>query len=175
MVRKYAKKRLSRRVRKRPYQRRRRVPRALNSIPNKTLVKLKYATQAANLNPAIGTAAVAVFRANDLYDPEVAVGGHQPRCFDQWILMYDHFVVIKSSIKVKFVNTDLDYEHVSGIACMDTNTARANVNDYLEMDRVKYASVYTAPCGRHAPLRSAYLFFADPLRSLRSKSKKNNV
>jgi len=109
------------------------------SIPNKMTVKLPYASQS-YLNPAIGTAGVQVFRANDLYDPDFTAGGHQPRGFDQWALFYDHFTVIGAKITVRFVSMDLDYEQVAGVALMDTTTARVNVNDYLEMDRVKYAT-----------------------------------
>lgn len=41
-----------------------------------------------------------IFRANGMHDPEVALGGHQPRGFDQLMAFYDHFVVIGATITV---------------------------------------------------------------------------
>lgn len=38
-------------------------------------------------------------RANGMYDPEVALGGHQPLCFDQMSAIYNHWTVIGSKIK----------------------------------------------------------------------------
>lgn len=41
------------------------------------------------------------FRANCMYDPTVAVGGHQPLMFDQMCAMYNHYNVIGSAIAVR--------------------------------------------------------------------------
>ena len=41
------------------------------------------------------------FRANDIFDPTVAIGGHQARGFDQWMIMYNKWVVLSSTITVK--------------------------------------------------------------------------
>ncbi len=44
------------------------------------------------------------FRANGLFDPEIAVGGHQPRGFDQWMVLYEKFAVMSCTINVKIYN-----------------------------------------------------------------------
>ncbi len=41
------------------------------------------------------------FRANGLYDPDVAVGGHQPYGFDQLMALYTDWVVLSSSCHVR--------------------------------------------------------------------------
>lgn len=57
------------------------------------------------LNPATGGApGLKIFRANGVYDPEQATGGHQARGFDQYIQMYDQFTVVKATCKVYFDN-----------------------------------------------------------------------
>lgn len=122
-----------RKYKKRRGRRRRRVPRALRAIPPKMTVKMIY-NQQTNLDPNIGTAGVHKFRANGLYDPDVTLAGHQPRTFDQFMALYDHFTVIGSRIKVQFVNTDTSYDHVVGVALLDTTTSKTNINDYLESD-----------------------------------------
>ena len=59
------------------------------------------------LNPGIGgTCASYVFRGNDMYDPDVTGAGHQPRGFDQVMLMFDHFVVIGVRMVVDIHNDD---------------------------------------------------------------------
>jgi len=72
--------------------------------PWKLKVVLPYSTTL-KLTKAAGTyLATEVFRANSMYDPEVAVGGHQPRGFDQLMTMYDHFTVYGCKITATFVN-----------------------------------------------------------------------
>jgi len=41
------------------------------------------------------------FRANDLYDPDYAVGGHQPYGFDQIMSQYHHFTVLYSKCDIE--------------------------------------------------------------------------
>lgn len=45
-----------------------------------------------------GAVARAQFVCNGMYDPDVAVGGHQPLYFDQMSGVYDHYTVIASRI-----------------------------------------------------------------------------
>lgn len=71
----------------------------LAGFPHQQTVRLKYVEEI-NLNPASFSLAIRGFRANDCYDPDIAVGGHQPKGFDQWMAVYRHFTVIKSHIRV---------------------------------------------------------------------------
>ena len=52
-----------------------------------------------------GAVTTQVFAANDCYDPDVTGTGHQPMGFDQMMLFYNHFTVIKSRIIVTFSNS----------------------------------------------------------------------
>jgi len=56
------------------------------------------------LDAIAGAIAVKLIRANDLFDPEHAFGGHQPLGFDQWMAHYDHYTVIGAKITVRFIN-----------------------------------------------------------------------
>ncbi len=44
------------------------------------------------------------FTANGLYDPDISGTGHQPIGFDQMMLMYNQFTVLRSSITCRFTN-----------------------------------------------------------------------
>lgn len=54
---------------------------------------------------ALGNGQIAM-RANGMFDPEVALGGHQPYYFDQIGALYNHFTVIKSKMTVRAVPVD---------------------------------------------------------------------
>jgi len=55
------------------------------------------------------------YRANDLYDPYDGVGGHQPLGFDQMMLFYEQFIVIRSNISVTFNNPSTTNAYRVGI------------------------------------------------------------
>lgn len=57
----------------------------------------------ASLNNLItGVASYYSFRLNGLYDPEVAIGGSQPRGFDQLASIYGKYTVRKAKVEVTF-------------------------------------------------------------------------
>jgi hypothetical protein len=49
----------------------------------------------------------AQYLTNGMFDPQVAVGGHQPMYFDQLAALYNHFTVVKSKITVSFSPSSL--------------------------------------------------------------------
>lgn len=97
--------RRSRRRRRAQYQ----VSRALGGFPTSRSVKLRYVTYA-NLDASATGVATVVFRANHLFDPDYATGGHQPMWFDNYSAIYSRFRVNMATIEVtnvfnKIVNT----------------------------------------------------------------------
>jgi hypothetical protein len=46
-----------------------------------------------------------VYSTNGLFDPNITGTGHQPAGFDQMMLSYEHYCVIRSRIWVSFLNT----------------------------------------------------------------------
>lgn len=74
--------------------------RSPTAFADTTFVKLKY-LQIFNLVHST-TLAASNMRGNSLFDPDFAVGGHQPRGFDQWAALYDRYCVYGCSIKVTF-------------------------------------------------------------------------
>ncbi len=45
-----------------------------------------------------------VINANSLYDPDAAIGGHQPTGFDQLMGLYKYYRVMSAQFKVSAIN-----------------------------------------------------------------------
>lgn len=70
-------------------------------LPNKHKATLSFVSHEV-LNPGVGAITTLAFSANGLFDPYLALGGHQPRGFDQMMTMFQKYTVIGSRIKVSF-------------------------------------------------------------------------
>lgn len=79
-----------------------RVPRSISVAtgPPSLMRKLRY-VDTVTLAPSTG-ASTYRFSANGMYDPDISGTGHQPLGFDQYMLLYDHYKVLKSKITVQF-------------------------------------------------------------------------
>lgn len=79
------------------------IPRSLAGIgrafPEKLSTTHKYVVLVSGTCPAFGTNLRFTFKANGMFDPEDAIGGHQPLYYDSMTPIYNHYVVTKSSMK----------------------------------------------------------------------------
>ncbi len=76
----------------------------LTGFPNSKMVRLRYC-QVFALDPGAGAITSNVFSANGMFDVDVTGAGHQPLGFDQWMSIYDHYTVVGSKIKVRYLKT----------------------------------------------------------------------
>lgn len=74
----------------------------LTGMPRKKVIRLKYCQEIILNSGAVGQATT-TFRANGMYDPFVALGGHQPSGFDQIMPFYDHYIVLSSKMTARYV------------------------------------------------------------------------
>lgn len=132
MPRRYVPKTKKSRARPRRYYRKRNMLSFQKApMPNKFAAKLRY-QETVSVNPgAAGTAGVQVFSANGIYDTNITGTGHQPRGFDQFMTMYDHYTVIGAKITATFVE-GASYDNHVWIALKDSSTTYSDPNDYLE-------------------------------------------
>ena len=96
-------------VRKRKRKRKRGNPTPYQGliVAPRQLVKFRYRATA-QLDATSAAASVVTYRANDLFDPEVATGGGQPLGTDEWSQFYTHFTVIGAQMKATFLpSTDV--------------------------------------------------------------------
>jgi len=74
-------------------------------FPASTTRRLRYSTSFGGATTSGAITSTYIFRANSLYDPDLSSTGHQPMGFDQMMLSYNHFVVLRSKITCVFKNT----------------------------------------------------------------------
>lgn len=126
--------------RKKRYYKRRMLSMSKAPMPNKFATKLRYA-ESFQIDPqAGGTTGVHLFSCNGLYDPNYTGTGHQPRGFDQFMEMYDHYTVIGSKMTAIFSSVGIAGAGgplMVGIALKDSTTAPSDKNEYMEGRNVK--------------------------------------
>lgn len=122
-------------------------------IPNTTKVTLRYA-QKISINAALGFAGTYVFSANGCFDPDISGLGHQPRGFDQYMAMYDHYQVIGGRITIAAVQPSVS--GVVGIALKDTNVVSSAYLDYMEERGPNSVYGLLSTAGEHVGLDLSY-------------------
>lgn len=74
-----------------------------SGMPSTRRAVLRYNTSA-QLSSTSGLMKNYTMRANSVFDPDYTSVGHQPMGFDQWSLLFNHYVVLGAKMKVRFMN-----------------------------------------------------------------------
>lgn len=109
-------------------------PSRVAGFPDKLRTKLRYNEYIA-LNPGATTAATASYRLNGMLDPTVAVGGHQPLGFDNYMGVYGRFQVLKCKIKFTLVNASDNHIVIGFVIADSTQTVPTVPNTLLELGK----------------------------------------
>lgn len=135
-------------ARRRYKARRRRVTRRRRALPiggwprgRTQPIRLRYAELITFDVSAINVLATKEYCANGLFDPNLSLGGHQPRGFDEWIQIYNEYTVIGSKCCVQAVgggDGNNKFPANWGICLMDQSgtLASANIQDAIELGLV---------------------------------------
>lgn len=90
-----------------------------------------------------------LFSCNGLYDPDYTGTGHQPYLFDQLINMYDHYTVLKSTMRVQALTTS-DKPAVMSLFLDDDATVNAVPLTVVRERIGSYTSVVNPTVGTQA-------------------------
>lgn len=107
--------------------------------PARKFARLKYVKVENTPSFTAGNIALLEYRANGMYDPEVALLGHQPYGFDQLMAQYQHFTVISATCTAEMLINDTNQNQHWRLFVYTTpgtpNTAFAagGLNGMLEM------------------------------------------
>jgi hypothetical protein len=101
-----------------------------------------YATDVAiSLASTLANPGVYVLSLNGMYDPDTTGTGHQPRGFDQLMLLYDHYVVTHARVRVSFANSSTAVPAIGFVCVRDNATPSTNHTDYMESTNTTYKSL----------------------------------
>lgn len=133
-------------------------------FPKKITMTHKY-FENVNINSVGGALATYAFSTNGMYDPVVAIGGHQPMYFDQLAALYARYVVIGAKISVKFLNADANTGLIAcGIVIDDDYVLGATnfneLNEQTQATRPKYIAYNATTPVTQVSKWSARKFFA---------------
>lgn len=112
-----------------------RFPRTIG-FPLSKVVKMKYNTSI-RLSPALGATANHYFSCNSIFDPDRTGVGHQPYTHDTWATIYQHYKVIKASIKVVGTVTT-NTPAIIGVRLNDDITGGVGFDEVLESGKSNY-------------------------------------
>lgn len=89
-----------------------------------------------SLTSVAGTTATWIYSANGVYDPDITGTGHQAMGFDQMMLSYEHYAVIRSKLTVNFANNS-NYPVRVGVYLSPEPTAITSPEQLMENGLVK--------------------------------------
>lgn len=70
------------------------------TIPTTLTATHRYCVPSVQAATTAGGTAQIFYKCNGMYDPEDAVGGHQPYLFDQFCALYEHWTVVASKMSI---------------------------------------------------------------------------
>lgn len=120
-------------------------------FPSKLIMTHRYVTNYPDQIVGGSAPAVISIRANGMYDPEVALGGHQPLNFDQMCAVYNHWTVIGSRIKWTLTQTEGDLNaHLYATTYLndDANLSAASIYALAEQNGTR---THSFPAGQYSP------------------------
>jgi hypothetical protein len=120
--------------------------------------KPTYLVYSENFSLNTGAAATGsyLFAANGLYDPNITGTGHQPSGFDQMMLFYFHYTVLRSRMTAYVRNTSSTYNAFAGISYSGTNAGVTNEDTNIEKGLIDFKALSTFPnAGYHIKLERA--------------------
>lgn len=152
-----------RRPRRRRYYKRKSATGPLNVIPKQLVKKFRYVTDVSIDPDGVGGMSSVIIRANSLYDPEYALGGHQCYGFDQYVpALYNHVCVLGSKITCVFSQGNpAVYSATNNIICGISlrDDAVAITNPSLVREQGGY-STWTMITNQTAPKRRTMKYSA---------------
>lgn len=115
-------------------------------FPKKLLITHKY-VESQSLTTTTGAIASYIWSTNSLYDPNASGVGHQPMFYDQLGAIYNHYTVIGSRVRFRFVpsgNNVVPYRIVTYIND-DTGITPGTIAAMAEQNSARVTIVPMAP------------------------------
>lgn len=110
-------------------------------FPPKINIKHRY-QEVFSLTTAAGAGiSTQQFRCNGMYDPNHSGAGHQPLYFDQVGIIYDHYTVLRSYLKLTLSTDQTNPQLVCAFINDDTTVTPAGMAGAMEQSSARYVTV----------------------------------
>ena len=119
-----------------------------SGMPLTRFAKLRYTEMVPINGSELGGLQEFQFRANNVHDPNVAIGGHQPMGYDQWTQLYNHYTVVGSKITIHAMSqrSNTDQPSVVGVYLGDdTAIPYADLEGFIESNKGTYKMLSQYP------------------------------
>lgn len=108
-------------------------------VPDRLRTKLRY-TQLNSVTSTSGAIVQQLFRGNSLFDPDVTGVGHQPQGFDQYMTLYQRYIVKGCAIRVHINCNTSGANYIFTVRpSADVNDTSANITVDMEKPFAKWA------------------------------------
>lgn len=97
----------------------------------KTRRTLRYYT-VASVSSGASAAGGYVFSANGIFDPDVSGTGGQPMGFDQMMLFFNHYTVVRSRIRVMAQSNSTNLRVTAALAVSGSSTVTTSIEQLME-------------------------------------------
>jgi len=114
--------------------------RGLNLFGLRTRKVLRYQESVPLTGSGLNLSNSFVFSANGAFDPNISGTGHQPMGFDQMMVFYNHYTVVRARITAAFENTTANPCRV-GLTRSANTTVITNYNNLIENGSIVVASL----------------------------------
>jgi len=124
---------------KKRYVRRRRdpaLPQNYIGFPKNRVVRMRYVVDK-DFSLSTSGFQTFFFRANGIFDPDTALGGHQPYGHDQWLQFYNHYVVIGSKVNMQITTPTTPQTTAVMASILLTDDLTVNTNPVLAIEQGK--------------------------------------
>jgi hypothetical protein len=119
----------------------------ISKLTQSLRAELIYFEWGVSVNPAIASTGVYVFAANGLFDVNTTGAGHQPAGYDQIMALYNEYIVLGSTIKVTYANSDSGQDVICGITLADFNNTSNDARVYIENGNTVWTEIGTFKSG----------------------------
>lgn len=96
------------------------------------------------LTSTAGVVASYVLSCNGLYDPNITGTGHQPAGFDQMMLSYEHYTVVRSRCECTFLNTSATTAPTCALSVRAASSPVSVIQQNIEDGLIKTSRLYGA-------------------------------
>ncbi len=100
-------------------------------FPPRFRKKLVYVDNDISIASTAGLLSNYFYSANGLFDPNISGVGHQPMGFDQMMLMYNHYTVVRSKVTVNFVNMSAAGVYVDAVLWLAPDTTATTTPGFI--------------------------------------------